>query len=226
MNDHPEGLVQGAQSPQDAWKTKPTDRFVLKWIKCNLSARITPGLTHLPWLKPWMITLGSCALGMTAGTCFALGWGFVAGAVALAAQVLDGVDGQFARLTGRQTPEGALLDSTLDRYADGALMIGLIVYLARLPSALEPWQLVILAFLALAGSASVSYTAARAQSLGIPEERRPTLASKGTRTVVMAGSGLLCPVWALSPLPALCYLAVHPNLVVMRRLWRAYREDT
>ena len=45
------------QMENDSWKTKPTDRFVLKWIKLNLSARITPRLLVWPWLSPWQITL-------------------------------------------------------------------------------------------------------------------------------------------------------------------------
>jgi hypothetical protein len=39
--------------------TKPTDRFVLKWIQCNLSARISPRLTGIEWMRPWMITVAS-----------------------------------------------------------------------------------------------------------------------------------------------------------------------
>ncbi len=215
--------MTNSEPSEAAWKTKPTDRFVLKWIKCNLSARITPLLTGLPWLRPWMITLCSALLGILAGGVFAVGWGFAAGLIALIAQVLDGVDGQFARLTRRQSPAGALLDSTLDRYADGALMIGLFIYIARLPSFLEAWQVVVLAFLALAGASSVSFTTARAASLGLETEKKPTLASKGTRTSVMALCGLLSPVWPQLPVAALFYLAVHPNLVVAGRLLRGYR---
>jgi phosphatidylglycerophosphate synthase len=216
--------VTNPEPSEAAWKTKPTDRFVLKWIKCNLSARITPSLTGLPWLRPWMITIGSCLFGLVAGGAFALGWGFAAGLIALIAQVLDGVDGQFARLTGTQSPAGALLDSTLDRYADGALMIGMLVYIARLPSFLAPWQFVLLAFLALAGAFSVSFTSARAANLGMEAGGNLTLAGKGTRTSVMALSGLLSPLWPMFPVAALFYLALHPNLVVAGRLIRGYRQ--
>ena len=103
-------------SDSEAWKTKPTDRFVLKWVKCHLSARVTPKLLHLEWLRPWMITVSSAVLGVLAGVLFGLGWGLAAGVTAVISQVLDGVDGQFARLTGRQSPTGALLDSALDRW--------------------------------------------------------------------------------------------------------------
>ncbi|UCG12850.1 MAG: CDP-alcohol phosphatidyltransferase family protein, partial [Deltaproteobacteria bacterium] len=123
------------------WKTKPTDRWVLKWIKCYLSARITPTLVRVKWLQPWMITISSAGLGMVGGVVFALGLGWLAGLIAAIAQVLDGVDGQFARLRGEQSVGGAFLDSVLDRYADGAMVMGMIVYLIRLPITMPLWQL-------------------------------------------------------------------------------------
>ena len=212
MKHNPGEPVSGAQ-----WKTKPSDRFILKWIKVNLSARITPKLVALEWLRPWMLTSCSAALGVLAGAVFAAGSGWIAGILAAFAQVLDGVDGQFARLTDRQSKGGAFLDSVLDRYFDAALMIGLVVYLVRLPVNLPSWLLLGLAFLAISGSGLVSYTSARAESLGIPMGK-PTLASKGTRTSITALSGLASFFWPSAPLAALIYLAIHPNVAVFRRI--------
>jgi phosphatidylglycerophosphate synthase len=172
-----------------------------------------------------MITACSTVLGAIAGVLFALGWGFLAGVTAIFSQVLDGVDGQFARLTERQSPTGALLDSSLDRYADGSLMIGMTIYLARLPAPLPTWQVVCLASLAILGSNLVSYSAARAESLKIPLPPKPTVASKGTRTVTMALCGILTPFWPALPLAALCYIAIHTNLVFANRLIHAFKSD-
>ena len=202
------------------WRKKPTDRFILKWIKLNLSARITPGLAHIEWLRPWMITLCSTLLGILAGTVFALGFGFWGGLIAALSQVLDGVDGQLARYTGKQSPAGAFLDSVLDRYSDGAVVIGLFIYSVPLVSL---WVLLPVGFFALIGSSQVSYSSARAEALGLVQGA-PTLASKGTRTTVSALSGLLSPLWHPFPLVGLCYLAVHANLVVLHRIWLAYRS--
>ena len=208
----------------ESWKTKPTDRFVLKWVKCHLSARVTPRLLNLQWLRPWMITISSTILGVLAGVLFGLGWGFAAGLTAIASQVLDGVDGQFARLTGRQSPTGALLDSALDRYSDGSLMIGVTVYLIRLPAPLPAWQVLCIASLAIMGSNLVSYSAARGEALGLPIPSKHTLASKGTRTMAVAVCGMLTPLWPTLPLAGLCYLAVHTNLVVANRLTHAIKH--
>jgi phosphatidylglycerophosphate synthase len=203
------------------WKTKPSDRFVLKWIKINLSAPITTRLVSLRWLRPWMITLLAAAVGIFAGVVFALGFGWIAGFLAAFAQVMDGVDGQFSRLTGMQSRAGAFLDSVLDRYSDAALMMGLTLYLVRPPAVFNIPLVLVTAFLALAGGGLVSYTSARAESLGIPMGK-PTLASKGTRTAVIALCGLASAFWPAAPLLALIYIAVHPNIVVIRRIFLAH----
>ena len=207
----------------ETWHTKPTDRFVLKWIKINLSARITPKLLPCGWLRPWMITLFSSALGVTAGVVFALGTGWLAGWIAAFAQIMDGVDGQFARLTKRQSAGGAFCDSVLDRYADGAMVIGLVIYLTQIPLLIPLWLLLILGSLSFIGSNLISYSKQRAGNLGI-DLGKENLASKGTRTTVM----ILCAwgslFWPSLPVVALFYLVLHPNLVVIGYLIRAQRE--
>ncbi|GKT10972.1 hypothetical protein [Desulforhabdus sp. TSK] len=100
-------------------------------------------------------------------------------------------------------------------------MIGLIIYLVRLPFPLPPWIILVFGALALIGSNLISYSSARAECLGI-DLGKPTLASKGTRTSVM----ILCAwgslLWPKIPILALLYLAIHPNAVVVRRLVRAF----
>lgn len=201
-------------SDEVVWQTKPTDRFVLKWIKVHLSARITPRLVSWGWLRPWMITLSSSTLGVIGGVVFALGSGWLAGCMAAIAQVLDGVDGQFARLTGDQSAGGAFWDSVLDRYAEGAMVIGLVVYLIQLPLPMPLWLLLILGSLALIGSNLTSYTASRAKDLGI-DLGKPSLGSKGTRFTVMVLCGWGSLLWPSLPVVALCYLGAAP----LRILW-------
>jgi phosphatidylglycerophosphate synthase len=204
------------------WQTKPSDRFVLKWIKCNLSAAVTPHLTQVAWLRPWMVTVCAMCTGVLGGMLFACGWGLAAGLIAALSQILDGVDGQFARLTGRQSPQGAFLDSVLDRYSDGTLVIGLTLYCAGLPL---PLVLVgALGTFALIGSGLISYSSARAESLGL-SLGSPTLASKGTRTAVTALSGMFSPWFPFAPFLALCYLVAHTNVVVVTRILRVFRAS-
>jgi phosphatidylglycerophosphate synthase len=208
-------MITPDNHPRTSWQTKPTDRFILKWIKINLSARLTPLLVRFKWLRPWMITVLATLIGTSAGFVLALGWGFLAGTMAAVAQVLDGVDGQFARLTSRETTAGAFLDSVLDRYTDGFLVFGLIIYNGRM--GLPLWLLIPVAVLALLGSSLISYSSARAGNLGI-DLGSPTLASKGTRTAVVAVTSILSPIFPFIQFVALCYLAFHTNLVVLYRI--------
>ena len=209
---------------QPDWRTKPSDRFILKWIKCQLSARITPRLVRLEWLRPWMITLFSASLGLAAGCLFALGLGFLAGLAAALSQVLDGVDGQFARLTGKASRAGAFMDSVIDRYADGAMVMGLVVYVARLPLVESLWVWGVVGALAVIGSSQISYTSARAENLEI-DLGNPTLVSKGTRISTIAIAGLCSPLWQGMPAAALVYLVLHTNLVVVKRMLKAVRLE-
>lgn len=204
----------------ESWKTKPTDRFILRWIKMNLSARITPRLAGISCIRPWMITVLAMLLGIYAGIVYSRGCGFSAGLIALLSQTLDGVDGQLARLTDRQSSGGAFLDSVLDRYADGALVIGLIPYNLKMNPELGVAPVVVLGALALIGSSLISYSGSRAENLGL-EMGEPTLASKGTRTAVTIVCALLSPISACIPLAGLIYLAVHTNAVVIWRIAKA-----
>jgi phosphatidylglycerophosphate synthase len=202
------------------WRNKATDRFVLRWIKRYLSAPASLLLVRVPGIKPWMATAAAASLGTAAGVVFALGYGWQAGVVAAAGQILDGVDGQLARLTGRSSAAGALLDSVLDRVADAALVLGSAAYLVRtpLPHASYVPAVLALAFVAVVASNLVSYSGARAAELGLPLPSRPTLASKGTRAAAMVLGALATPLWPQTPLVALAYVAGHAAAAVIYRM--------
>lgn len=169
-----------------------------------------------------MITLSSSGLGVLAGLTFALGCAWGAGVIAACSQVLDGVDGQFARITGRQSSAGAFWDSVLDRYSDGALVMGLIIYLARTAAFPPLWLTLAMGAAALIGGGLISYSTARAENLDI-DLGKPTLASKGTRTAAVIVGALGSLAWQGFPVIALAYLCIHPNAVVAGRLARALR---
>lgn len=208
----------------DSWVTKPTDRFILRQVKLHLSSRLTRKMAGLDWIRPWMLTLASCLLGVLGGVFFAAGLGYLAGILLLCSQVLDGADGQLARLRGEESPRGAFLDSVLDRYSDGAAVIGLSVGVLQNNHGTSPWAVICLGALALIGSGLISYTTARAEALGL-RLGKPTLASKGTRFVAMGLGGLLSLFWQGFLLVALTYLAFHTQLVVFWRIRRAFRPQ-
>lgn len=205
------------------WRIKPTDRFILKWIKINLSARVTGVLIKKPWLRPWMITISSALLGAAAGLVFGLRLGWAAALMAATAQVLDGVDGQMARLGNTASPAGAFMDSVLDRYADGAMVIGMGVYVLRGNTVLADGAVIVLTALAVIGCNLISYSSARAETLDI-DFGKATLVGKGTRTSVMVVCALGSVFWPILPLMGLLYLALHTNAVIVHRLWTSFRK--
>ena len=75
----------------------------------------------------------------------------------------DMLDGALARHTGQTSRFGGILDSTLDRLSEAALLISIMVLYAMQPSVAG----VLLAGLALAGSLTVSYVRARAEAAGL-----------------------------------------------------------
>src|ERR1700693_4428824 len=139
-----------------------TTRFEA-WVRRRAEALMS-ALGRIP-VTPNQITVIGVALTFVAAVLAALGllrWG---GVVLIVAGTFDILDGALARSSGRAYPYGAFLDSTLDRYSEGAIYMGLAFYFASTAGPLQRW-LLLATVAALAGSFLVSYVRARAQSLG------------------------------------------------------------
>ena len=104
-------------------------------------------------INPNVLTVTGVLINVLCGLMFGLGHFFWAGIVLIVANLFDMLDGQVARRQNRVTAFGAFYDSTLDRYADMALYMGLLVYYSV--SGRTPY--VVLAAVATAGSVMVSY---------------------------------------------------------------------
>src|SRR5207248_9492124 len=89
-----------------------------------------------------------------------------AGVVLIFAGTCDILDGALARSTNAAYPYGAFLDSTLDRYSEGAVYLRLAAYFLPIDPPLQE-RLILATLAALAGSLLGSYVRARAQSLGL-----------------------------------------------------------
>jgi CDP-diacylglycerol--glycerol-3-phosphate 3-phosphatidyltransferase len=125
-----------------------------------LLTRVVSGLAATG-ITPNMFTFLGLAVNSWAAALFAMGRFRAAAAVLFLAAFLDMADGQVARRIGRVTAFGAFLDSTLDRYSDLALYMGLVVYYTL---AGRPFYMA-LAAVAMSSSFMVSYSRARAESL-------------------------------------------------------------
>src|ERR1700747_30543 len=110
---------------------------------------------------PNMCTFLALAVNSWAAALFAMGKFRQAAAVLFLAGFLDMADGQVARRGGRCPAFGAFLDSTLDRYSDLALYMGLVVHYTLIGRSFY----MALAAVAMASSFMVSYSRARAESI-------------------------------------------------------------
>jgi CDP-diacylglycerol--glycerol-3-phosphate 3-phosphatidyltransferase len=144
---------------------------------------------------------------------FATGLFKMAAIIIFFAGFLDMLDGQVARRQNRVTAFGAFYDSTLDRYSDMALYMGLLVYYAVVGRS----SYVILGAVATAGSVMVSYTRARAESL-IPLCKVGFM-ERPERLVLLIIGGLFDRM-----APVLWVIAVVSTLTVIHRIVYTWQE--
>ncbi len=141
-------------------------------------------------VHPNAITTVGTVVVIVSGVAFGVGairWG---GLLLLLSGILDLLDGQVARQGGKITTFGAFYDSTLDRIGEGAVFGGLIFYFLSgpLPSILKP-RAVAAGLVALVASFLVSYTRARAESLGI--ENKVGIAARAERILLLGVPALV-----------------------------------
>jgi CDP-diacylglycerol--glycerol-3-phosphate 3-phosphatidyltransferase len=158
-----------------------------------------------------VLTVLSLAAGAAAGALFGLDRPFLASAAILVCGIFDGLDGKVAALRGTTSAFGAILDSTLDRYAEVFIFIGLAVHFRR------SWALW-LTLAALVGAFMVSYTRARAEGLGF--ECRRGLLQRPERFLLVGLSALaggMFPVFDPVMIGALGTIAVFSNITAVQR---------
>jgi CDP-diacylglycerol--glycerol-3-phosphate 3-phosphatidyltransferase len=142
-------------------------------------------------------------------------WLFIAGAALfVVGSILDILDGALARRSGKGSPFGAFLDSTVDRIGEAFMIAAIGLVLMRDGST---WGLA-LAFAAMAGSFLVSYTRARAEVLGLKGD--VGLGSRAERVVVITAGLVLAPIgalpWAMAVLTATAWITVVQRVLSVR----------
>lgn len=124
------------------------DGVVARHLNRPLSRRITERLLSRA-VKPWQISVASFLATLGAGLSFAVGHATTGGLVAQFASVLDGVDGEIARVRYQDSPFGGVYDALLDRIGDAAVIGGMTFYAWLMGAGLSA---VVLGFAAVAGS--------------------------------------------------------------------------
>ncbi|CAD7767126.1 MAG: Archaetidylinositol phosphate synthase [Candidatus Argoarchaeum ethanivorans] len=150
--------------------------------KNTVRTRMQPLSKVFSHTNPNLITIAGLLLAVGAGMCFASKHLFLGGAFIILSGFFDVLDGTIARGTNRTTPYGGFLDSVSDRYADAAILIG-IMYGCTIampyPDVAWFWGA-----MALVGSFMVSYTRARAEAAGA--NAAVGLAERAERLIIIA----------------------------------------
>ena len=138
---------------------------------------------------------------------------FLGGIAFILGSVCDTLDGRYSRMSGKGTPFGAFLDSTLDRVEEGIVLTAVAAYFATQGDDLAVAAVV----LAVLGSLMVSYTRARAEALGV--ECKVGIADRAVRVVILS-AGLLLTSFGLDVLePAVYVLAGLSVVTVLQRIF-------
>lgn len=192
------------------------DGIVSRHLNRRLSRPIAALLAPTP-VTPNMVTLFTCGLAFATGLLVALGANVAGGVLIQAVSVIDGVDGDLARRTGRASRFGEVLDAVTDRYADAAMIAGMTVFALRFEN---HGHAEFAGLLALAGSLGVSYSRARIEgALSMaPSDGVFGLASRDVRSLAAAiGTVLGLCYWTLLVLFAASALTVAWRLVRVAR---------
>jgi CDP-diacylglycerol--glycerol-3-phosphate 3-phosphatidyltransferase len=175
-----------------------------------IESRLTPNAISMAGLVGNLVA----AFLITQGEFFFGGLAFIAGSV------MDTLDGRYSRMSGKGTPFGAFLDSSLDRVEEGIVLAAIGAEFAKRGDDVAVAAVV----LAVLFSLMVSYTRARAEALGV--ECKVGIASRAVRVVIMS-AGLL---FATGPgdvellEPSVYVLAGLAIVTTGQRMWHVRKE--
>jgi CDP-diacylglycerol---glycerol-3-phosphate 3-phosphatidyltransferase len=169
-------------------------------------------------LTPNAISLTGLALCVVAAV---LVWQeeFLLGGIAfIVGSVCDTLDGRYSRMSGKGSPFGAFLDSTLDRMEEGIVLTAVAVYFSKQGDDLAVAAVVV----AVLASLMVSYTRARAEALGV--ECKVGIADRAVRVVILSAGLVFAGLDVLDI--AVYVLAALSAITVFQRIWHVRGELT
>lgn len=172
-------------------------------------------------IHPDLVTILGLALVGVASIFVAQGNMLIGGILLLISLPLDAVDGAVARAMKRKDTFGMVLDSTLDRYADGFIFAGLSYYFA----VQDRFDMMGLSMAAILGSFMVSYVRARADDSKVAVATKIGIFTRLERVIVVLAmlltTGLLNLPFALDI--GVLILALGTNITAIQRLFFVYK---
>jgi CDP-diacylglycerol--glycerol-3-phosphate 3-phosphatidyltransferase len=170
-------------------------------------------------LTPNAISLTGFALCVVAAVLVWEEMWILGGIAFIVGSVCDTLDGRYSRMSGKGSPFGAFLDSTLDRIEEGVVLCAVAAHFSR-----EGDEIAVAAtVLAVLASLMVSYTRARAEALGV--ECKVGIADRAVRVVILSAGLVFADLLDLIA-PAVYVLAALSTITVFQRIWHVRRELT
>ena len=169
-------------------------------------------------LTPNQISMAGFTLNVVAAVLVWQHEFFIGGLVFIAGSTCDTLDGGYSRMSGKGTPFGAFLDSTLDRIVEGIVLTAVAATFAERSDELAVAAVVV----AVLSSLVVSYTRARAEALGV--ECKVGIADRLVRVVIMSVGLVFASLGALEP--AVYVLAALSTVTVVQRILHVRRQLT
>ena len=175
-----------------------------------------------------MVTLFGFVVNLIAAFYLATGRLVTGGILILFGGSFDMIDGAVARAQRNSRASGALLDSVIDRYSEGFLLLGALIYFYSLESLLG----IVLAFSAWFGSILVSYVRARAEGLQVTckvglMQRPERIILLGAGTVLQGALLHKFPYLQSTGMILLCTLGIltlTSHITAIHRLIFSYQE--
>ncbi len=147
---------------------------------------------------------------------------FLAGIAFIIGSVMDTLDGRYSRMSGKGTPFGAFLDSSLDRIEEGIVLTTVAAYFSSRGNDLAVAAVVVTVLMSL----MVSYTRARAEALGV--ECKVGLATRPVRVVILSIGLLFAKGASIGDFellePAIYAMALLTSFTTLQRVMHVRRE--
>ena len=160
---------------------------------------------------------------MVAAALILQGWWIAGGIAFIVGSVCDTLDGRYSRMSGKASPFGAFLDSTLDRVEEGVVLAAVAYQFSKdddLTFIASNDVAVAVVVVAVIASIMVSYTRARAEALGV--ECKVGIADRAFRVVVLSAGLVFGDLKAIEP--AVYVLAVMAVVTVFQRIFHVRSE--
>ena len=149
---------------------------------------------------------------------------FLAGVAFILGSVMDTLDGRYSRMSGKGTPFGAFLDSSLDRMEEGIVLAAVGAHFAEQGDEMAVAAVVV----AVLFSLMVSYTRARAEALGV--ECKVGVATRAVRVVIISAGLVFAKGAGVADFellePAIYALAALTVFTTFQRVFHVRRELT